>query len=222
MRQPKVALWLGIAALIIVLTGCGQPSYTYVKNSAEKTYFKVPTQWRQVDRASIDKLITPENPDSASAAVYRKLVWSVGFDADKSPSASHLLEADGNAPFVLVSVSQLTAAQRDSLSLNSLRDVLLPVSSDARKAAASNNFPLTGFELLADQVVTPTKGVHGVHAVYNYAFPDGLVQTYDQTAYVSDDITRVYFMLIICSTRCHSARSGEIKRVADSFTVRRP
>jgi hypothetical protein len=219
-RGSRLYRPLVLAMLLALISGCGQPSFTYVKNSGQKTYFKVPSSWNQIDRASIDRLITPDNPDSATAALRRKLVWSVGYDADKNPSAMHMLEATGNSPFVYVSVSTLGASQRDDMSLNALRDLLLPVSAGARQAAAATTFPLTGFELLADDVVTPTKGIHGIHAVYNYAFPDGQEQTYDQTAYVSDDVSRVYLMLIVCSASCHRDRASEIKRVATSFTVR--
>jgi hypothetical protein len=218
----QVLAGLVAISLFTVLGGCGTPSYTYVTNTGDKTYFKVPRGWTEVDRASLDKLLSASNPDSATAALEQKLTWTVGFDADQSPSASHMLEASGNEPFVYVTVSHLTATQRDAVSLNSLRDYLLPVSADARAQATSSGFPLTGFELLADQVVTPSKGIHGVHAVYNYQFPDGVLQTYDQTAYVSDDASRVYLMLISCSARCHHDQASQISKVAHSFTVRSP
>jgi hypothetical protein len=125
-----------------------------------------------------------------------------------------------NQPFVYVSVTHLTSTQRDVVSLNVLRDYVLPVSADARQAAAANLFPLRGFELLDDTVLNSTKGVHGVHTLYNYEFPDQSLQTFDQTTYVSNDGTTVYLMLITCSARCHRDRAGELKKVMDSFTVR--
>jgi hypothetical protein len=147
-------------------------------------------------------------------------MWSVGFDAADPPVAAHLIESDGDRPFVYVSVTHLTASQRNGISLDGLRDYVLPVSVQARQFAVSNNSLLTRFELLSDQVVSPRKGVRGVHAVFNYQLPDGVVETFDQTVYVNDDSSRVYLMLISCSARCHRDRTAELKKVAGSFTVR--
>jgi hypothetical protein len=220
MSNRGVRHLLGAVALAALVAACGAAPYTYVKNSGDHTYFKVPRGWSQIDRDSLDQLLRPSNPDSATAALQRRLTWSVGFDASIAPAAEHLLEVKDDQPFVYVSVTHLTSTQRDAVSLNVLRDFVLPVSADARQAAATNLFPLQGFELLYDKVLNSTKGVHGVHTVYSYLFPDQQLQTFDQTTYVSNDEGTVYLMLITCSARCHRDRASELNRVVDSFTVR--
>jgi hypothetical protein len=218
MRQLVLATAAMVALLLVA--GCGSARYTYVKNSGEHTYFKVPTNWNKVDQAALDKLFLGTNPDSATAQVRKKQVWTVAFDASTSPDAVHVFESQGDAPFVFVSVAQLSTTQRDGMSLDGLRNLIFPVSTSARQTATANSYPLTNFELLDDTVLSPGHGIRGVHAVFNYEFPDGSLETFDQTAYVSDDASRIYLMLVTCSARCHRDKSGELSTVSGSFTVR--
>jgi len=210
---------IALLAAPVLLVGCSDPSYTYVKNSSEKTYFKVPRAWSAVNQDEIERALIPDDPESETSAIKRRLLWAVGYDADETASASHLLTPTGK-PFVYVSVTRLTATQRDDISLNVLRDYLLPVSLDARKIATAQGFGLSGFELLVDESLTG-KGVHGVHEVFNYKFPDGELRTFDQTAYVSNDSSRVYLMLVTCTAHCHRDNLGLFNNVVSSFTIRR-
>jgi predicted nucleic acid-binding Zn-ribbon protein len=207
------------ALLLAGVVGCGSPDFTYVENSSQKTYFKVPAEWHQIDRDSLDQALSPSDEDSAAAEARRKLVWAVAYDADASPSARHLFGATAQ-PFVYATVIQVAEAQRGAVSFDSLRNVILPVTDDARRNASTVGFPLQGFELLGDDVLTPGAGIHGVHAVFNYRYPDGSLQTFDQTAYASDDASRVYIFLVRCSARCYRDRHDELNLVARSFTVR--
>jgi hypothetical protein len=207
------------ALLIAVVAACGSPAFTYVQNSGQQTYFKVPAEWHQIDRNSLDQVLSGSDEDSAAAEARRKLVWAVAYDADASPSARHLFGATAQ-PFVYATVIQVAEAQRGALSFDSLRNFILPVTDDARRNATTMGFPLQGFELLGDDVLTPGAGIHGVHAVFNYRYPDGSLQTFDQTAYVSDDASRVYIFLVRCSARCYQDRHDELDLVARSFTVR--
>src|SRR5690242_11436691 len=45
----RALLLLSVAALVALVAGCGSPEYTYVTNSTDRTYLKVPTTWRQID-----------------------------------------------------------------------------------------------------------------------------------------------------------------------------
>jgi hypothetical protein len=42
----------------------------------------------------------------------------------------------------------------------------------------------------------------------------------DQTAYLNDDASKVYVLLVRCSTTCYKDRHGEIDGVVSSFTIR--
>jgi hypothetical protein len=209
-----------LAALAMLVSACGAPEFTYVKNSGERTYFKVPSGWRAVDADELDRALTPEHPDSAAAQARKRLVWSVAYDADTDPSPLHLFGPNTEKPFVYASVQRLTLSQRNGMSFDSLRDFILPVTESARLAAAERGFPLKGYELLRDDMLTPGNGIRGLRIVFNYEFPNGNLHTFDQTAYVTDDASRIYLMFVHCSARCYRDHARELEAVTTSFTVR--
>jgi hypothetical protein len=103
-----------------------------------------------------------------------------------------------------------------------MRDFVLPVTLNAREAAASNGLQLDDFELLRDDVLPPHAGIRGVRVAYNYRLVPGPLQTFDQTTYVNADTSRVYIILIRCSAACYRQQLAELDGVATSFTVRSP
>ena len=217
-RAIQVAAGLVVVAL--VAAACGAPEFTYVKNSDQKTYFKVPHDWQEIGTDSLDDSFSGTNPDSATAAMRQKLWWSVAYDASAAPSADHLVTNSVTAqPIVYARVAQLTETQQNAISLDTLRNAFLPVTDDAREAAAAA-IELTDFELVHDEVLTPSSGLHGVRVVYDYALPGGVLHTFDQTALVNNDSSKLYLLIIRCSTSCYRERSGELDTIAKSFTVR--
>jgi hypothetical protein len=120
---------------------------------------------------------------------------------------------------VYARVAQLTTDEQNAVSLDMLRNAFLPVTADARQAATAT-LPLTGFELVHDEVLTPSSGLHGVRVVYDYELGNGVLHTFDQTALVNNDGSKLYLLIIRCSTNCYRQRSGELDTIAKSFTVR--
>jgi len=211
-QGPAVAGLVLLAA--VVLAGCGAPSYTYVKNSADHMYVKIPASWHSIDQKDLDNAIGLDPAEDASS----RGLWLQGYDAADTPSALHLFGSSAPEPAVLVSVQQVPQASRGGLSLDGLRDFFFPVSPTARQN--NQNPQLTGFGLLADDVLTPGDGVRGVHTVFRYRLGGGPPQMMDQTGYLNDDASKVYLLLVRCSTTCYKDRHGEIQRVVSSFTIR--
>lgn len=209
---PAVA---GLALLAAaLLAGCGAPRYTYVKNSADHMYVKIPASWHSIDQKDLDTAIGLDPAEDASS----RGLWLQGYDAADTPSALHLFGSSAPEPAVLVSVQQVPQASRGGLSLDGLRDIFFPVSPTARQN--NQNPQLTGFGLLADDVLTPGDGVRGVHTVFRYSLGGGPPQMMDQTGYLNDDASKVYLLLVRCSTTCYKDRHGEIENVVSSFTIR--
>ena len=209
---PAVAGLVLLAATL--LAGCGAPRYTYVKNSADHMYVKIPASWHSIDQKDLDNAIGLDPAEDASS----RGLWLQGYDAADTPSALHLFGASAPEPAVLVSVQQVPRASRGGLSLDGLRDFFFPVSPTARQN--NQNPQLTGFGLLADDVLTPGDGVRGVHTVFRYSLGGGAPQMMDQTGYLNDDASKVYLLLVRCSTTCYKDRHGEIENVVSSFTIR--
>jgi hypothetical protein len=207
------------AAMIVGLAACGSPGYHYVKNSAEQLYFKVPSSWKKVNPAELENEVSSTDPDSASRQVERDLRWFIAYDASDKPEAGHIFAPTSDQPIAYANVQILPESIRGGVSYDVLRDMILPVTDDARENATQAGIPLEGFELLRDEVLTPGK-VHGVRVTYNYKILGGPLQTFDLTAYTTDDASRIYMLLVRCSAKCYQDRSGELGEIVESFTVK--
>jgi hypothetical protein len=210
-RGRIVGLWMVLLSLAVA--GCAAPQYTYVTNSSQHTYFKVPSGWREISATALDKAVN-SSPQSG--------VWTVGYDGSTAPEAEHVLGSDNQQPFAYSVVAAVNSATTNALSYNDLRDFFLPVTATARASAAKSGFPLTNFHLLSDSMLELPQGVHGVRDIYDYSYPDGSVNTFDQVALTNADDTEVYLLLVHCLASCYSKHQSEIDTVMKSFTVRSP
>lgn len=196
-----------------LVSACGAPQYTYVTNSDAHTYFKVPRDWQKIDNKALAKAIS-------GGGTLPPSVWTVGYDANPKPTAEDMLSPKANKPFAYAVVEEVNEETSSILSYNLLRDFFLPVTSDARQTAAKDGFSLTGFKLIRSSVLTPGQGFHGVRETFNYTYPDGSVNTFDQVALTDADSTSVYVLLVHCLATCYSSDAKQIDSVMKSFTVR--
>jgi len=200
----------GLTAL--AAAGCAAPQFTYVTNSAAHTYFKVPSGWSKIDKDALAAAFNNSAPPST--------VWTVGYDGSSRPAASDVVSSKTTKPFAYAVVEPLNQKTINSLSYDMLRDFFLPVTSAARRKAASSGFPLSGFKLLSDAMLVPGDGVHGIRDTYDYTYPDGSTDTFDQVALTNGNGTEVYLLLVHCLATCYSQHASEINTVMTSFTVR--
>ncbi|WP_214110520.1 hypothetical protein [Acrocarpospora catenulata] len=181
-----------------------------------------------MDHAPIQQMLTGEDPESETAKLRAQLVWSAAFDGDaKKPNVDHFIplgDASADQPFVFSTVQPLSEETRDTVSLNVLRNAILPVTKSYRDQIAeqSPDYPLRNFELLADDVLQPGDGVRGVHVRFNYQLgATGGTHTFDLTAYLNEDDTKMSILLVRCSATCYRQRASELDGVTQSFKVRK-
>ena len=204
----RALLLLSVAALVALLAGCGSPEYTYVTNSTDRTYLKVPASWRPID----DKAMNDAIGFDPTLTEEERGLWFEAYDADADPSPMHLFGPTAAAPAAFVGVQPIP---------ESARGQFYPVSASAQEAAEMD--PTSGVSdlaLVADEVLTPGNGLRGVHSVFRYRVGDGPMQMMDQTAYLNDDASKLYMFFVRCSTECYEQRQKEIGNVVSSFTVR--
>jgi hypothetical protein len=203
----------GCALLLgVTLTGCGAPQYTYVANSSESTYFKVPHGWQQISQSALDHELDEVEGGTAG--------WAVAYEAGSKPTANDFLAFDTNQPFVFAEIGTLTTTASRELSYDSLEDMFgLPVTSQARQDAGSS-FPLTNFKQLRDETLTPGQGVHGVRETFDYTLNGDLTDTFDEVALTNADQTEVYLLVLHCTQACYNNDQTEINDVMSSFTIR--
>ncbi len=222
-RRRIIGVVLAMAGAVALVAGCGTPQFNYISNADEKTYFKVPSGWHEIDESAIDDAFTAgDNPDSATAAIRKQLRWSAAFDAATDPMPEHMTSlVTTDEPVLYVTVRHLTRGEQGVVSFDAMRDFFLPVTEGERSRIAQLGTPqLESFELLQDEVLTPNGGLRGVRVVFNYEFPTGVLHTFDQTAYANHDSSVLYFLLIRCTARCYRERAVELDGIATSFTVR--
>jgi hypothetical protein len=201
-------------AVLGTVSGCSAPDHTYIANSANKTYFKVPASWHELDENALKRTVTGPSPSPGSASV-----WVVAYDAAQAPSLSHLVASDTPDPIVYVSVRPVSTEESGQISLDNLRDLVLPVSATGRAAATPSATTFSDFKLVSDSELTPKSGFRGVHEVFQYRVGGGPPQTFDETAYTNKDGSKVYLMFLRCSNECYQARRAELDSVVTSFTV---
>lgn len=208
-------LTMGVLATV-GLSACGAPAYTYVTDSKAGTYYKVPSQWHQISQHDLDAALAAAGGSAAG-------LWSTAFDAGTAPAGSHFIAPDVSMPFVFSEVGTLSPTVSNELSYNVLRDFMLPVTSTSRSTdAASGQFPLTNFKQLRDQTITGQQGVHGVRETFQYTFPGGIVDTFDEDVLTNANQTQVYFLVTHCTQSCFSQNQASINTVMSSFTVGSP
>lgn len=211
--RARCAAGLGAGLTALQLAGCAGPSWTYVTNSADKTYLKVPTTWHQVDPAALRGKLGIDSTNQAG-------MWTTAYDASATPSVDHLFGNTTDAPIAFVFVRSLPESARGQYSLDRLRDLINPVSPSAQQQAATTPSGDGTVTTISDEVLSPGKGVHGVHVIYGKQSASGTPQVYDQIGYVNDDASMLYLFVAQCSLQCFQQRQSEITNVVSSFTVR--
>jgi hypothetical protein len=214
----KALAGLGALLVAIAVVGCAAPQFTYVSDGSANTYFKVPYGWHKVSDASLAALFkSPGSTFGQSSGT-----WDAAYDASTVPDAKHVFSPTAAQPFAFAFVAPLSAADANAMSYNGLRDFLFPVTPQARQAAVKNKYPLTNFQLLRDTVLIPGQGVHGVWDTFDYTYPGGITDTYDQVALTNSDSTEIYVLLMHCLSTCYSHNQNEFNTIMSSFTVRSP
>jgi hypothetical protein len=199
--------------LIIVgvsVAGCFAPGYTYVADSSDNAYFKVPPSWHEVSPSSLSAV----EGQSGSQGTY---LWSRAYDAAATPSVAHVF-ASSLKPVAYASVLGLSGSERGNVSFNSMRDLLLPVTPTARNAASAAHVALTGFTSLSDEVLTNSHNDRGIREIFDYNL-NGIPETFDLTVMTNSGTTKVYFLLVHCDATCFAANYPQIEKVVGSFTV---
>lgn len=203
-----VTTGLGMAGL----SGCGAPAYTYVADSAAKTYYKVPNGWHSVSQSALSSVLTGGQPSNPN-------IWLAGFDADQRPSADRASSFAVSKPFAFSVVLQLSADASASLSYNTMRDFLLPVTAQQRQSlAAAGSSSLSGFKQLRDDTITSRGGVHGVRETFQYTY-QGVTDTWDEDVMTNANQNVLYFLMVHCTNSCYSQNQADINTVMSSFTV---
>lgn len=197
-----------------LLVGCAPPSHTYVASGDSTSFVRVPSNWAHFKESVFEAAVYP---DDTNGKLLADTSWTVGFDGSSEPAIEHVTSIAASAPAVYYSVRELNGTTEVTDEM--MRNLLLPVSEQARVTAAAQGTLLAGFKLLSDQALAPGDGVHGVHSRFNYVV-DSTVQTYEQKVLVNEDNTKLYTLFVHCSAQCFATHADALNDLLGSFTVR--
>jgi len=197
-----------------LLVACAAPTHTYVASGDSTSFIRVPSNWTQFKEAVFEAAVYP---DDTNGKLLADTSWTVGFDGSSEPALEHVTNMAASAPAVYYSVRELNGTTEVTDEM--MRNLLLPVSQQARITAAAQGTLLAGFELLSDRTLEPVDGVHGVHSRFNYRV-DTTVQSYEQKVLVNEDNTKLYTLFVHCSAQCFDTHADSLNDLLGSFTVR--
>ena len=211
MKRPVIAL-LGIA-LVLGLTGCGESSKLYPASKSEGVYFSVPTNWKALSTASLNKY-EKESTEPEGAARQALVKWQIAYTTNKKLKAAEVFNLTApSKPLAFARVRDLESSEINSVSYNTLRDVIVPVT----QIIEGDDPSAPDFQILVDQEVVQ-KGARGVQTVYSFSI-DGREQTINQTSLMSNDRTTMYIFVVRCTTECYAKNKKKIEEIVSSFTV---
>jgi hypothetical protein len=211
MRRSLIAL-LGIA-LVLGLTGCGESSKLYPASKSEGVFFSVPTNWKALSTASLNKY-EKESTEPEAAARQALVKWQIAYTTNKKLKVSEVFNLTApSQPLVFARVRDLESSEINSVSYNTLRDVIVPVT----QIIEGDDPSAPDFQILVDQEAVQ-KGARGVQTVYSFSI-DGREQTINQTSLMSNDRTTMYIFVVRCTTECYAKNKKKIEEIVSSFTV---
>ena len=199
--------------LAISLSACGESSKLYPASKSEGVFFSVPNTWDEISSASLNKY-ERESAGTEGESRQALVKWQIAYSTNSKLKVSEVFDLTApKAPLAFARVRDLEGTEVNSVSYNSLRDVIVPITS----LMNGDDPSAPDFEILADQEVVE-KGARGVQTIYSFSI-DGVKQTINQTALVSNDRTTMYIFVVRCESKCYDKNEKKIDEIVGSFTV---
>jgi hypothetical protein len=209
--RGAAALSLAAAAALLV-SACSGSGYHYVKNSDDSTgtYFKIPEGWTVYGENELTKKL---DLSPTRAKIRKATTWSVAFDASSKPTLKHFDEAATAKPFGFAEVRQLEPEERDTFSLEAMRNAFVRVDDYAQRGGK--------LEVLRQDEFTQSGGFRGLRFTFNAEVPNSnKFVTFDQVAIVDAKTENLHLMVVSCSFQCYDREKDTINTIMDSWTVK--
>ena len=194
-------------AFTVSLVACSGSGYHYVTSKKTGVFLRVPNDWRVFNRDAL-----AEGLKQSGSSLDEETLFIAGFDSAPKPSIVHVapLDPGSDHPTGLVRVKQLTGEERDVVSFQALRNLLLPVDQGMQ----DNKVKLLGRADLA-----PKAGLRGQRYVYQVLKDEGGSFIVDQTALVDSKTERLFMLAVACEAGCYADNRKTVDKVVTSWTV---
>jgi hypothetical protein len=204
-----------VIASTLLFSGCAESTQRYAANKDVGAYFTVPTKWIKIDAKTLRKTEVA-GADAAGREKADLVLWQEAYSKLPIASTKEIFGINPTShPIAFARVRQLTMEESNGVSLNSLRDLIIPVT----KLYTGESSVVSDFILLDDEEIVE-KGARGVRTTFSFTPPGSSNETVKQTSLISEDRSTLYFFIVRCTSKCFKANSEEIDKISDSFTVR--
>ncbi|MEN9735335.1 MAG: hypothetical protein RL129_45 [Actinomycetota bacterium] len=202
-----------IAICSLVLSGCAS-SQMYAKDKIDGVYFTVPNGWTKISQNTLN---SREAQSKATGAADRLslVTWQEAYSMGGDAKAADVFSLKApKSPLVYVRVRDLSIDEVQSVSYNSLRDIIVPLTDWINKGASTKDFQLI------DDYERVEKGARGVRTIFSFIGTDGAHQTIDQTALVTQDHSKIYVLLVRAKSSDYQSSQKMLTKIGDSLTIR--
>ena len=208
----KFVALVGVCALL--LSACGKPSQKYAASKSEGAYFAVPQNWHEVTMKELNALEAKSTVDGASDKL-SLVKWQEAYSPDSKIGPMEVFSIRATSePLVFARVRSLFPDEINSMSYNSLRDIVQPVTEWVSNPTAD-----TPIYKIIDDFEVVQKGARGVRTIFSFIH-NGVSQTIDQTALMSNNGQKIYLLVMRCTSKCYQKNSKTLSKISKSFTVR--
>ena len=203
-----------VTACLIALTGCSQ-SQIYAMDKASGTYVAIPNGWKKIVKSELDKAESKSTAPDAEEKL-ASVVWQEAYTTSPTVTPTQVLSLQGpEGAAVYIRVRDLNFEESNSISNNSLRNLLVPITTWLEDPAKANpKF------VIIDDYERVEKVARGVRTIFTFEDPAGVSSTIDQTALLSEDRSRIYILIVRAKTEYYDKNVDELLAIGDSFTVR--
>ncbi len=228
-RKPLLAV---LAALVLAVS-CSPSEFRYVAHEPTNTYLKVPREWKAYDgdllnrlEAKAEEFAGEEGASFVDQAFQGTLQWRIAYDGDEEPEPGHVVTF-ADAPVVEVRVRELNEAERDQVSLASLRNIFFPydqlmaqLEQEHAEAPLEANPPTSGsFRPLIERDLSLDGGIRGSRIRFEIR-QGPQFYVIDQTALLNADASHVHVLLMRASEEQFVTHRKLLDEIAESFTVK--
>lgn len=210
----RLAAPFALGASALLLSGCLSSGYAYYSHhdgDDTEVYFKLPTKWKiftptQVIEAVNGKLSPSQLADIESGE------WAMSFAGSNAVKLKDVGSIGAKVPEGEAFARQLGSTERDSFSLQSLRELVLDADPLQAGSGPYNVLNYTEF--------TWPGGIRGSRMTVDITGSHGLVTTFGQVAAVDPQTNWVFGVFISCRASCWGPDTSLINQVFNSWTVK--
>lgn len=218
-------MWTRIAGLALAslfVAGCSATNdgYTYVKNSKENLFFKLPDAW---GRFPVKAEAVVDRPKPMKGMSTR---WAVEFDGSKKPTKAHVSELFTDSPVGYGEAYALSTTGQDQINEKTMRSLVIS------ELVTEMTDPFDLIDQAPDRIevvdykrIRNRSGVWGHKIIVNVKIdPDqsGNLRwlTIGQKVYLDRNAQTLRRLVVRCSASCYRNNRSSMDAVLNSFSFR--